>query len=269
MKHYFKYKREKIGKCNICLNETELTWDHIPPKGGIEVSEVEQKNILQHLTDSTANNYVLSQNGVKYRTICSHCNNALLGAKYDLALNSFVNELSMFLKSKLYFPEKIMFKAQPGMIIKSVIGHLLAAKGEFETSKIDEQFRDYFLDERRVIPHNFKVFYWVYPYHSIKIIRDIGMPSVRGNFKSKFSMFSTLRYFPIGYLITDAEDYCGLDDLSRYCTNIVDDAIEIPINFANIYDENWPEYGEDNFVMGGQSLQSSVSAIPRKKLRKN
>lgn len=268
MTHYFKYKRNKIGPCNICLAQSKLTWDHIPPKGGIELTEVEQKNIMQHLTDSKNTNYVLSQNGVKYRTICSTCNNSLLGAKYDTALNAFTNELSSFLKTSLQIPPVVMFRTQPGMIIKCIIGHLLAAKGDLENNLIDQQFRDYFLDDSKVIPADYKVFYWVYPYNSIKIIRDIGMPSIRGNFKSKFSLFSTLRYFPIAFLITDAEDYCGLNEVSKYCSGSIEDFIEIPIDFSQKFDENWPEYGEDNFIMGGESLQSGVSAVPRMKLRR-
>ncbi|WP_044479529.1 hypothetical protein [Paenibacillus antibioticophila] len=265
MTHYFKYKREKTGTCNICLAQSKLTWDHIPPKGGIKLSEVEQKNILQHLTDSKNNNYVLSQNGVKYRTICSTCNNGLLGAKYDVVLNAFANELSLFLKTSLQIPQVVKFKTQPAMIIKCIIGHLLAAKGDLENNLIDHHFRDYFLDDSKVVPAYYKVFYWVYPYNSIKIIRDIGMPSIRGDFKSKFSMFSTLRYFPIAFLITDAEEYSGLNEMSKYCSRSIEDFVEIPIDFTKIFDENWPEYGENNFIMGGESLQSGVSAVPRVK----
>ncbi|MCY9764399.1 hypothetical protein M5X06_08555 [Paenibacillus alvei] len=182
MRHYLKYKRDKTGLCNICLEQSKLTWDHIPPKGGIELSEVEQKNIIQHLTDSKNTNYVLSQNGVKYRTICSTCNNSLLGARYDTVLNTFANELSLFLKTPLQIPPLVMIRTQPAMIIKCIIGHLLAAKGDLENNLIDQRFRDYFLDDCKVIPTGYKVFYWVYPYNSIKIIRDIGMHSIRGDF---------------------------------------------------------------------------------------
>lgn len=79
-------------------------------------------------------------------------------------------------------------------------------------------------------------------------------------------MFSTLRYLPIAFLITDVEDYCGLNEMSKYCSNSIEDFVQIPIDFTKIFDENWPEYGEDNFIMGGESLQSGVSAVPRIKL---
>lgn len=266
MRYYFKHKREKTSQCNICLSEAKLTWDHIPPQGGIDLSEVEQKSIMQHLT-STSNHSIFSQNGVKYRTICSDCNNRLLGAKYDIALNSFANELGSFLKSSLQLPHTVMFKTQPGLILKGLIGHLLAAKGEIPSSKIDEQFREYFLSEEICIPKDFRVFYWIYPYDSIKIIRDVGMPSIRGDFQSGFSIFSTLKYFPIAYLVTEAKQYSGLHEMTSYCTGSIYDYVEIPINLSEVHKENWPEHGRDNILMGGESLNSGVSAVPRRKTK--
>lgn len=268
MAHYFKCSRDKRDKCNICLSESELTWDHIPPKSGINLTEVEQKSILQHLTDNSNTKFVLSQNGVKFRTICSACNNALLGSRYDIALNSFSNNLGNYLKNSFKLPQVFTFNVQPGLIIKSVIGHLLAAKGELEHTTVDEYFREFFLDDNLITLSKYKVFYWVYPYNSIKIIRDVAMPRVRGNFNSEFAMFSTLRYFPIAYLITDAEEYCGLNELSQYCTDKLDDTVDIPINLSQVMYEDWPEYGNDNLVFGGQSIQSSVSAMPRRKIIK-
>jgi len=48
--HYVKVKREKVDHCNICRNQATLSWDHVPPKGSIEVTPVEQMTILELLT---------------------------------------------------------------------------------------------------------------------------------------------------------------------------------------------------------------------------
>ena len=34
-----KFKREKVSQCNICKRVKPLSWDHVPPKGGIREKE--------------------------------------------------------------------------------------------------------------------------------------------------------------------------------------------------------------------------------------
>jgi len=76
--YYAKMKRDKNHFCNICKSKTLLTWDHVPPQGGIDITPVEQETILERLTASKDDRqYLISQNGVKYRTICKDCNDRL------------------------------------------------------------------------------------------------------------------------------------------------------------------------------------------------
>ena len=99
---YLKVKREKTSYCNICGNMDSLTWDHVPPQVGIEVTPLEQKTILQHLvSDGSNKKYHISQNGLKFRTLCKKCNNELLGKKYDPILNEFAIGVGRYIKTKL------------------------------------------------------------------------------------------------------------------------------------------------------------------------
>lgn len=241
----------------------------MPPKGGYTITEVEQESIFQYLTDGKKQKYQISQNGVKYRSICGDCNNRLLGSKFDPELNEFAVDIATLIKTNLYLPYSIIrVKAKPALLCKAIVGHMLSATGYYGVSKIDERFRAYFLNDLVVRPVGFKVFYWIYPYSSIRILRDVGMPQHRGcweDFRKGMGMFSILKYFPVGFIVSNIESYEGLEDLTRYCGDDLQDEASIPINLNDVRPEYWPEAGEDNIMLGGETLGNGVSAIPRRK----
>ena len=229
---YLKIKREKRSNCNICGNMASLTWDHVPPQGGIEVTQIEQETILQHLvSDGDNKKYHISQNGVKFRTICSKCNNDLLGRKYDPILNEFAIGVGRYLNTTLVLPSIIHYETKPTGLIRAIMGHLLAAKAEIDDVLFDKKMREIVLDENAFIPEDIKVFYWIYPYRDIVLIRDIVMPAVRGKF-NKNGFFNILKYFPIAYILTDLYHYEGLDELTIYRHLRPDETTRIKIDLT-------------------------------------
>lgn len=264
--YFIKFKREKVSQCNICKKIKPLSWDHVPPKGGIRLASVEQETVFQHMTMPKDNRkYSISQNGVKYRTICKECNE-IIGRKYDPVLNDFAYNVGKILKTKLTLPSIIYYKTKPNLLIRAILGHLLAAKADIDEVTVDEQVRNFIFDEDTIIPDEIKIFYWVHPYINTVIIRDIAMPAVRGKFGGKVGFFSIFKYFPIAYLVCNLKEYEGLNELTLYRNSKPQDIIDIPINLKDIRGPEWPE-GVDNgnMIMGGQSIKSSVFAIPRNK----
>jgi hypothetical protein len=200
--HYAKVKRDKADLCNICGKQTSLCWDHVPPQGGIVVTPVEQETILQRLTGKEKEKfYSISQNGVKFRTICDYCNNSLLGQKFDPVLNDFALGVSRFLNTTLEMPPIIKYETRPNPLIRAIVGHLLAAKGNFERTTIDEKLRSFSLDESAHFPNDLKIFYWAYPYSYIAVIRDVVMPALRGDLTIKIVSGIPLRSTPDTILI--------------------------------------------------------------------
>jgi hypothetical protein len=263
--YYQKFKRrENPSICNICLKSKTLSWDHVPPKGGVDIGSVEQETILQKFTTPiTDKKSTFSQNGVKFRTICSECNNSL-GGNYDLELNRFSLGVKEIIESKLILPPIIYIKAKPNKILKSLYGHFLAAKVDIENTTIDESLRAYYFNETKGIKVNLNMFYWVYPYQNFVVIRDVLMPAVRGNLK-QVGYFSILKYYPIAFLLTDLDQYYDLRKFTIYKSENIDEEINIPIYLEIIKDPDWPESVEDgNMLFGGQSINSSVYAISRK-----
>jgi hypothetical protein len=263
--YYQKFKRkDKDSLCNICRTTKTLTWDHVPPKGGISLTTVEQESIFQKLTLSEDNKQKsISQNGVKYRTICKDCNDKL-GRAYDVELNNFAIKVKNIIESDNQFPNIINCKIKPKKIIKSIFGHLLSAKVEIENTTIDESLRHYYFDKENNPKMDLKIFYWLYPYQNFIVLRDVLMPAVRGNFKN-FGFFSILKYYPIAYLVTELNEYQNLDELTKYKNLDTDQEVNLKINTTNLHEAFWPEVVDDgNMILGGQSINSSVFAKPKK-----
>jgi hypothetical protein len=265
---YVEVKREKIGLCNICSVESSLTWDHVPPSGGIELTSVEIKSILQNFTSSPNDSKpLISQNGLKYRTICSKCNN-LMGRDYDPVLNDFALGVGRFLRTSLTLPPVVTYRTKPAVIARAVFGHVLAAKAQYDQAKPDVAMRSVMLNPNDPIPSELHVYYWLYPYDGIVVFRNIGMPAVRGKF-SKIAFFEILKYFPVAYLVTDAQPYEGLDELTVHRSIGLSDEADLHFHLKAIRPFDWPEkIDPGNFIIGGQSLASSVNVVPKTKIRR-
>lgn len=260
--HYVKDKREKIDKCNICLEEKALSWDHIPPKGSIETTPVEMDSLFQALIKDTGRKLKESQNGMKLRTICRECNSKL-GTKYDTIIKEFSLSVGRYLTSNFQFPDTIHHSTKPIPLMKGILGHLVASKMTLDDAYFDDHVREILFDDTKTIPETIKIFYWLYPYEQIVIMRDFAIPSVRGNFKN-FGVFQMLKFFPIAYLVSDVTEYEGLHELSRYRELRMDEVVEIPIQLNRVEHPLWPEMVDDrNILLGGQGSMDSILAKKR------
>jgi len=264
--HYAKYKREKVSFCNLCRKEGALSWDHVPPKGGIELSPVEMETIFEIMAGDRGKPKLReSQNGVKYRTICKTCNE-YMGVEYDRALNDFALSVGRYLKSVVDLPRVINHQVKPQRLMKALLGHLVAAKIELEDTRFDRMAREYVLDIHQPLPNSISIFYWVYPYDISIAIRDFGMFVPRCTFNEP-AIFQTLKYFPIAFLCCDKTEYAGLTALSWYRNAHLDDEFEIPIDLARVEHPYWPEAPSDedrNVFFGGQSAANAIRARPRR-----
>ena len=266
--YYVKTKREKEGKCNLCTRVKPLSWDHVPPKGGVELTTMEMENLVYVLTRKKEVKKIReSQNGVKFRTICKECNE-FIGVNYDTVVNDFALSVGRYLKSQLKFPEIVHHETKPVRLMRGILAHFLAGKSEFDDSLFDQKVRTFIFDETQIIPDDIHIFYWAYPYDSTIILRDFGMPAARGNFK-EIGFYQTLKYFPIAYLVSNKPFYEGLLELTKYRRHGIDDAIKIPIQLNRVEHRYWPEMvDKGNMLFGGQALTGSITASPKRAKKK-
>lgn len=261
--HYSKVRREKRGPCNLCRVESKLTWDHVPPQGALELSAVEMRTVLQAFTGDDASRFRISQNGVKYRTLCKTCNERL-GKEFDPVLNNLSRDVGRHLRSPLILPEIVKINTKPQRLIRAILGHLIAAKTELDEVDFDRDVGRVLFDKESAIPPDVHIFYWLHPYPIQVVLRDVLMPARRGDFSS-FMFCHVLKYFPVAFLIANVAQYEGLPSLTRWRDTQWDDEVELRFSLSNIRGPHWPEEPADgNILFGGQAAQSSVIGTPRK-----
>jgi len=68
----FEHTRISAGFYLVCGKHGKLSWDHVPPKGAIAITKVEQRHITEMMgTNAKKIRGVSSSNGSKFRTIHS------------------------------------------------------------------------------------------------------------------------------------------------------------------------------------------------------
>ncbi|MET0016471.1 hypothetical protein [Oscillibacter sp.] len=234
MKSYEKVKRQKIDYCNICGHLSELTWDHVPPQNCYNNFPVIFNDFFSGIPTKSSHNGRF-QNGFRYRSICSTCNNTLLGSKYDKELANFTSSVFQVVTSSLTIPDKINIRGiQINKLTRAICGHFLSAKNYYDDKCIvDVELREYFLGEDQLPPEKFQLLYWIYLYNTITIFRDV---YVKGFYKSVSfpdGVFSVLSAFPLSYIITDGFESCGLNNLFSFCTRNLDDKVDIPLDISS------------------------------------
>ena len=259
---------EKFNKkdniCNICQQEKELSDDHVPPKVCPPAKNIVISRLLYEMTGERSFRPRISQNGITYKTICSDCNNGL-GTRYDWALGEFSQKIENFINSKLILPDSFEIECHPNAIMRSVLGHLLAAKTETDEVVIDNLIRPCILEPSLPVPDDIHLLYWVYPYEKTIILRDFVMPAVRGHLQTS-GFFNMIKFYPIAFLIThQLNSYEGLLSLHRFNKLTPSDKANIPINLRSIKSSTWPEEcpGTENFLFLSRSANDSVYAVPK------
>lgn len=199
------------GKCNICLQSGVLTYDHVPPKGASitqsgRVSIMTLPDSLESLKSVAA---ISSSNGLKFRTLCSNCNGALLGSKYDPELSIFAKQVAQLQRTayQLLLPRKVAVDCKPQRIARAIIGHLLAAEvrqnmnDEPTRAPMAEAMRAYFLDESLGLPPELRVFVWACEVEWLAVHRGIGIARVMGS-PSDTVYGDFLKFSPLAFWIT-------------------------------------------------------------------
>ncbi len=250
-------------RCNICeRNDRALTVDHVPPESCLLDRRVELHGYA-HGAGALARKPPISQSGLRFRTLCGPCNSHL-GGKFDHAMEAFCNTVRAHLGAASTHSESWTAWCKPGLLIRSLFGHLLAASTDDAQTAFDHEMRKGLLNASEAISPTLRVFYWLHPHREVRVRRSIAMPSVRGMVRSAPTVFEILKFPPIGLMVTDLDEYQGLPRLDVHCGRRADADVEMPFSHRLAAPSDWPErVDEGNFVMGGRALSDAVLARPR------
>lgn len=197
---------ESDGYCNICERWCRFTDDHVPPKGCVEPRHVRVNSVVEQLGATKAPIAHWSQNGMKFRTLCTACNSGLLGTMYDPELKVFCARVAHVIELRdshgYSLPERIAVNLVPQKVARAVIGHLLAAEVRESMATRPRQgtfvnrLRQYFLDPTADLPPDMQIDFWPYPAKRQAVFRGMGMLWNRKTMLADF-----LKFFPAAFWV--------------------------------------------------------------------
>ncbi|MBA2491184.1 MAG: hypothetical protein H0V34_05575 [Gammaproteobacteria bacterium] len=242
-----------------------MTEDHIPPKGTLGIPQADLLHIVELLgaeRPAGRKKRRHMQSGVNFRSLCEHCNSSLLGATYDRALIEFSNSVARLLKSAITVPEVTAVTITPGLVARSVLGHLFALGIERrERDPLLTEAAYFFGDISRPLPDGIDIYYWVYPYRRQVAIRDGAL--LTDFFKSPPIQFWCLKYFPLGFMITWGNkhpDRVHLPRLIDFMLNAGIHPADVRLHLRSFPYSTWPEApGETGAVLYGDASFAAIS----------
>lgn len=142
-----------IDKCNICGCTTQLSEDHVPPQCCSNVGNVKYYALFDRNFQPTKKPRQ-AQNGIKFKTICSKCNNERLGQELDPYLGEMQNDVINIVSSFTTVMDEGVIDVYINKISRCVIGHMLAAFPHYIDTDFENKLRDYFFDKKCVRSKN-------------------------------------------------------------------------------------------------------------------
>ena len=239
--YFAKEKRAKRDTCNICSQTADLSWDHIPPKFCNNDSAKEYMVALG-IKDKLKNQNpfpLTVQNGVKYRSICTHCNNQLLGIDTDPAYKLLVESIIRCIQSNLALLDAFEIDVQVNRLARSVVGHMLASKNFYDNDcTIDKQLRQYFMDTTLNPPACMQLYCFLYPYETTMIVRDV-CPMQSDQIPKEYAvpsgMISCMYSFPVAFLLTESCHDLPFENIFKICSADINAKGSIKLSMKSLF----------------------------------
>lgn len=193
-----------LGTCRLCGKQTELTFEHIPPKstfnknGRYVISSMEDFVKRENPLEDNPKG-IIKQGGIGSNSLCFDCNN-LLGRYYVESYQSWV--LSGIEVLKFGDHPVYSFKLgdiEPLNIIKQIFSMFISL-GEEDFYKNHTELCDFVRNpESNLIPDKYQIFTYLNEVGNVKYIP----PMVSGNFRTGNIVFcSEFTFPPFGYVFT-------------------------------------------------------------------
>jgi hypothetical protein len=150
-------------------------------------------------------------------------------------------------------------EVRAGAVLRSVLGHILAAKLESDNVAVDEWIRAY-LNGQQLDPR-LKVYLWLYPYHLAVVARDFVFRNI-GNWWIMDGLSSVLKFLPLAFLVTDASVELPFTQLHPFASLSPTGTAKINLEYNVIMQPFWPERPDRNHVvLGGAAFFDAICTI--------
>ena len=243
-----------IGYCRICNKYRPLSRDHIPP---------ESCGNSHKVTITVGKNMFISQNGLNCRTICSECNNTLLGTNLDKEFKLLYDRLLSYKKSNISLPNKTLeINIDAVKVMRSIVGHFLSINvygnetiKDILSKPINDNGYAYY-DYRQFVLglssriENCKIYYWYYPFYDIKIIPYfVYAKDIRS--EAEGVIYGTLiKVFPIAIFLIDTRNSTILPNTSCIDFDSLSSLNKLVFNTEKIMPREWPDHPQSYELLG-------------------
>jgi hypothetical protein len=237
-------KRDR--RCNWCLSEdAKLTWAQVPPRacGSAQFTLI---NRIFGKAIKTPPPTTKARNGAAYATLCARCNERL--GEFDDALVDFARATVDYVSRAASPRDSFQIEVRAGAVVRSVLGHLLAAKLESDNVPLDGWIRAYLdgasLDER------LRLYFWFYPYNMIVVARDFVFRDLV-SWRNMDDTASVLKFLPWAFLATGATTELPYETLHQFAATPAAETVVIEPNFEMSSPPFWPERPDRRHIITG------------------
>lgn len=222
---------------------------------------MEMRGLMDRLSiHEVRGKFQLSQDGVKFRSLCPRCNNERLGAECDPELLTLCNHADRVMRSPLALPPSFAVDVRPMRVLRSIVGHTLATQsGRRPLGPMEEAMAEFFLNTQLPPPPQLECFYWPYPFNDQVILRDVTLGRMGGH---PPLFFKLLKFYPLSFMLTWERDEPTWDfrmqDLARYRRLSNDESAALVIDLKAVPPQRWPEapLSDCMLLMGGKPLMA-------------
>lgn len=143
------------GICCICGQDTELTFEHIPPRAAFNHFSLKLYDFWGYLL-SNRTRYKQLQKGAGMYSLCESCNN-LTGEWYGAAYAEFAAQGMRYYKNKAQGLLSVSYTIYPLRVLKQVVSCFASANGPFWCQE-HPSIREFLLNpEERRFPSNIDI----------------------------------------------------------------------------------------------------------------
>ncbi|MBA5604240.1 hypothetical protein H3H36_02545 [Duganella sp. FT3S] len=242
------------GFCVICGQFGELTRDHVPPQGCVQItSAVLSRLMMESQRKEQQHDTIYIQGGLKFQTLCATCNNELLGLRYDPELKHFVDQMRIGMQAvarNVVLPRIVRVEAALHLVARSVVGHILAAHSVADTQNwrqdigASESLRQYFLHSDHSFPEDWRLYCWPYLSRKQVILRHASWMNIALTTGDKTVYGHLLKFLPFGFWLVHNQpmDFIinALDITPRSAPDTTREAVSFDLRHAphHLYPEN-------------------------------
>lgn len=227
------YKKEN-NQCNICRRTFDkLTADHVPPKCMGNTGRILYTNYFNARITRSNVKKGLFQNGLKVESICEKCNNEVLKICDD-EIKKLVDSILSAIQRKQYSVELML---RLDLVVKGIIGHLLAMNIGDKYSYYDNELHKIFTDSK-TSTHGYH--FYILPYfHETKmsVIKET-IPYIVNDEDQR--MISTIKCYPLMVIISKNVEIIGQNDLMEMIVSTKEIGIGFRLDHSFV-----PEYPEE------------------------